>query len=636
VDGEGSSYWDNNLRIIRERYPGLAERLGKSSGGDFAEALRVEAAASGDPTLIIRDIHIHSPRDPVREGRRLAQTLRGGGPVIVLGFGLGYAAEAAAEKAEILVVVERRPELLRRALEIRDLRNWLERRLIFVLGGESGGVGGALELLEGPGVSPEILRNRGLIGLDASWYAGVEEQIRTWVSRDDVNTATLRRFGKRWVRNLAINMEAIRDLPGISRLNGILAGTEIPVFLAAAGPSLDASVPWLARIRERCVVVAVDTSLGRLLGAGVEPDFAVVVDPQYWNARHLDRCRAPRTSLIAESAVYPGVLRDFLAGGQGAAFRRAFLCSSLFPLGRFIENRLDPKGVLGAGGSVSTTAWDFARSLGSPFLWIAGLDLSFPGLKTHFSGALFEERALHRCCRFIPAETHSVRSLRDGLPFKAPAADGGQVLTDRRLSLYAAWFESHFRRYPEIQNRSLAASSLAIPGLPYAPVGELLALPPRRKEIDRLLENVFSSLEAAFSGDREKRAEQYRKARETLLEGLERIRSVAEKAALLAEQGEAACRGGRPAAASILRKLDNANRTITDSEVKDVAGFLFPPMAELEAALKSPPSDPLRRHLELSAGLYRSLENAAAYHIRVLSNSLKIQKQGADTENNGG
>jgi len=41
------------------------------------------------------------PRDPVREARRLAETLdaAGQGPVVVMGFGLGYGAEAAAEKA---------------------------------------------------------------------------------------------------------------------------------------------------------------------------------------------------------------------------------------------------------------------------------------------------------------------------------------------------------------------------------------------------------------------------------------------------------------------------------------------------------------------------------------------------------
>jgi hypothetical protein len=561
--------------------------------------------------MIIGGIHIHSPRDPAREGRRLAETLKGEGAVILLGFGLGYAAEAAAGRGSgrPVVIVERRPEVLRKALETRDLGKLLSgASLIFVLGGDPGGITGTLRLLENaPGnFPPELLRNRGLTGIDGPWYAEVEGHIRTWLSKDAVNAATLRRFGKRWVRNLAVNMEAIRDLPGISRLSGVLGGGDPPpVFLAAAGPSLDETGPFLRDLRERCVVVAVDTALGYLLKAGADPDFTVVVDPQYWNARHLDRAPAPKTCLIAESAVYPSVLRH--------PFGRAFLCASLFPLGRFIENRLDPKGVLGAGGSVATTAWDFARVLGASAVWIAGLDLSFPGFKTHFKGALFEERALAESGRFVPAETRSVRALRDGRPFQAPAAQGGTVLTDRRLSLYSAWFENRFRQYPAVQNYGLSSSALAIAGLRRASVAELLALPPRRDEIDRILGPVFSAPDFFRPEQKEARAAGYRAALEELLSGLARIRDVAGEAAALAETA----RGKPPAGQEILQKLDRAAQAVTDSEVKDVAGFLFPPASELEP----PSSDPLGRYLGLAAATYRSLAEAAEYHLTILKNA---------------
>jgi hypothetical protein len=614
--------WDSNIRIISRDYPGLEEQIRKAKGD---EELRIETAASGDPTLTIRGLHIHSPRDPVREGERAAQGLSGEGPVIILGFGLGYAAEGAAEKApdRPLLIVERHAAILRKALETRDLGKLLTgHKIIFVIGGEPGGVTGALRLMEKmhEGEGPDIIRNRGLINLDEPWYCGVERYIGIWVSRDDVNMATLRRFGKRWVRNLAANREAIRDLPGISPLTGILNRREapgrgiapgsgdIPVFLAAAGPSLDGLVPLLPEIARRCVVVAVDTSQRLLLEAGLDPDFTLAVDPQYWNARHLDRSPAPKTCLIAESAVYPPVLRH--------PFGRVLLCSSLFPLGRFIEDRVDPKGLLGAGGSVATSAWDFARILGASSIWIAGLDLSFPRLKTHFKGAIFEARSLAEAARFAPAETRSFRALRDGRPFRAPAAGGGEVLTDKRLSLYAAWFENRFRQYPQIRNRGLSPEGLALAGLSPAKPEELLALPERRGEINRILEAAFSRIEGEFrrpeaAAQRETR---YREALEALTGGLERIKALAEEAA---EDADRAYRQSSPGK-TILAKLDEVNRAIGGSAVKDVAGFLFPPLAELEADLKSPPSDPLKRHLELSAKLYRSLAEAAEYNLSVL------------------
>jgi hypothetical protein len=559
-----------------------------------------------------------------------------GGPALILGFGLGYAAEAAAERApgRPLVVVERRREILKKALEVRNLDRFLsENRIVFVVGGSGEAVSGALSLFESPGGTgnaPEILRNRALMELDADWYAGIEGRVRAWTSRDDVNAATLRRFGKRWVRNLARNLEAIRDIPGIKRLEGVLAG--VPVFLAAAGPSLDLAGPLLKEIRKRCVIVAVDTSLRFLLSRGLEPDFAVVVDPQYWNARHLDRSVAEHAWLIAESAVYPPVLRH--------PFRGSFLCRSLFPLGRFIEDRVDPKGALGAGGSVATSAWDFARILGAPAVWIAGLDLSFPELKTHFRGALFETRSHAESGRRLPAETWSVRALRDGKPFMAAAAGGGEVLTDSRLSLYAAWFENRFREYPETRSYSLSPGGIAIPGLDLASPEDLLALPERRGEIDRRLEGIsalirrdFFSAEAA-----ERRAERYVSAKSRLLEGLAEIAGEARNAASLAQDSLAALRGdpggkgvsparglGGEEQARLLGKLDAALEAVKNSDVKDVAGFLFPARKadrgrtsagfSVEAGEEA---DPFIRYLKASAGMYQDLAEAAEYQLEVL------------------
>ncbi|MDR2185388.1 MAG: DUF115 domain-containing protein [Treponema sp.] len=652
-----AAFWEKNVRIIRAQYPGLAEQLAASSGPD---GIKLERAASGDPTLIIRGLHVHSPRDPVREGRRLAESLPapppGPPPLIVLGFGLGYAAEAAAEKTpdRPLIIVERRPGVLRQALEVRDLEPFLTgHKLIFILGREpAAGTGAepaavrpggearsAAEALAGAGaagaavtgalglfgkaVPPDLLRNRVLLSLDEAWYAEVERHIKVWSSRDDVNTATLRRFGRRWVRNLAVNLEAIRDLPGITGLAGMLEG-RYPALLVAAGPSLDETGPLLPALRERCLIAAVDTSLRFLLRAGVEPDFTVAVDPQFWNARHLDRLPAPGCCLIAESAVYPPVLRGYRRNSRtGPAFKRALLCSSLFPLGRFIEDRLDPKGILGAGGSVAATAWDFVRLLGPASIWIAALDLAFPDNKTHFSGALFESRSLAEADRFRPAETLSARALRGGLPFRAPAAGGGTVLTDRRLSLYSAWFESRFREYPEPPVFSLSAGGLALAGLKTASAAELLALPPCRDQIDRLLEAAFARIEGAFYSPEEtgRREARYQAALGKLLEGLKLIKDLAEEAAGAAERGLGLPPGGDPE--QLLRRLDRANKAIMESEVKDAAGFLFPPLPELEGGLKTPPSEPLKRHLELSAALYRSLGEAAAYNLEALRSAAR-------------
>jgi hypothetical protein len=341
------------------------------------------------------------------------------------------------------------------------------------------------------------------------------------------------------------------------------------------------------------------------------------VDPQYWNFRHLDRQRTKKTRLIAESAVYPPVLRSLT---ESFAFAGTFLCGSLFPLSRFIEDRVENKGNLGAGGSVATTAWDFARILAPSAIWIAGLDLSFPENKTHFRGALFEDRSLAEAGRFVPTETWSFRALRDGHPFLAKSACGGQTLTDKRLSLYAAWFENRFRSFPDVKNFSLSPDGLAIGGLETAAPEALLALPERRDEIDRRLQAAFDGIEKDFSAPkrRAERAAGYEAAVHTLFEGLKTIKTLAEDAAEAAETALRRARRGRLSPAEqekVLKKLDAANNAIMHSEVKEAAGFLFPDSADLEDGLESPAAETLNRHLEFSAMLYRALAEAVGYNL---------------------
>ena len=624
-------FFSQNMAILQKFNPTLAEELEKPGQGTAPG--EIENAASGAPTVLFRGIYLHSKRDPEREAEKLVEAelkavgIEGEAPAIILGFGLGYTATALSAKlgqhsVRPIIIAEKHREILRKALEYRDLSSLLSRKnVVFVVGGTGEGITGALSLFEStPGLPPAIIQNRALTGLDEDWYSVVEEKIKTWNTRTNVNSATQKRFGKRWVSNLSKNLSVICDIPGISRLEGLLSGEsrgKIPVFLAAAGPSLDTIKPILEKIHERCIIVAVDTNLCFLLSAGIEPDFVVSVDPQFWNFRHLDRAAAPKTCLIAESAVYPPVLRH--------NFGSSFLCSSFFPLGRFIEEKVDPKGELGAGGSVATSAWDFIRFLGASQVWISGLDLSFPALKTHFKGAHFEEKSHGESGRFSPVESWNFRALLNGQPFRTKSGDGGGVLTDQRLSLYASWFENRFYQFPEVKNFTLSGEGLYIKGIEIKKPEDLLALPCRRKEIDILLKNVRDGIKETFFTTRAAnlRAEKYENAQKTLKDGLKEIKSLAEKAAQ--DSGMAASRAkqghlGQKERENVLKKLDDVNETIKNNEVKDIAGFLFPETSQWEAEIKDKHEDSLIRYLEFSALFYNALSEAAEYNLLKLLN----------------
>jgi hypothetical protein len=369
----------------------------------------------------------------------------------------------------------------------------------------------------------------------------------------------------------------------------------------AAGPSLDDVAAILPELARRLVVVCVDTALRTTLRAGVEPDFVIVVDPQYWNARHLDRCQSPGSVLVAEAAVWPAVLRF--------SSRLTALCSSIYPLGRYVEDRLGPpRGALGAGGSVATTAWDFARILGCAPVYMAGLDLSFPGGRTHARASLFEQRSLSDGTRLAPSATAAFQAMRGGRPFQAPSNDGGLVTSDERLSLYSTWFSRKAGAHPEAPTFNLSARGLSIPGLAPASQADLLALPDIRADVDGRLEAAVAEIGGA-DDSAEARAR-------TVLDGLvlelERVAGMAESAVAVA----IAAKGSSGAALErALAELTAIDELVLSSEARDVVGFLIASASEAVGGRARSVDD----SLEHTARLYGLVADSARLHAVNLS-----------------
>jgi hypothetical protein len=338
----------------------------------------------------------------------------------------------------------------------------------------------------------------------------------------------------------------------------------VPAVVLAGGPTLDDLLPLLARIAERALLVSVNTPLAACLAAGVHPDVVAVVDPQYWASRYLDWTSGYRGWLVAEPSTHPRVLR-----GRP---NRVFLASSLFPLGERLEEAVGTKGKLGAGGSVSTAAWDLARLMGARPIHAAGLDLSFPGRRTHCRGTFFVEARRAAAGRTAPLEAWAFAALHEIGLFPAPAAGGGTVPSDRRMLLYRWWFENQLLMHPDLPADTLSDRGAAIAGMrPVAPA-TLLDLPVIRPGI----EAAKRGLEARLDADAQRTPPRLAALRAAIAE----LCGALEGIARLADAGVAANgrlarvleRGADPG--SILAELDRVDRRIMDASSTSIAGFL--------------------------------------------------------------
>ncbi len=591
------SFLEANLASLSTRFPDLAADIARAEEAP----LEAMAAASGEVTARVPGgALLHSSRDPRSEAERLARALlaEGADTAVLPGLGLGYLAEAClAAGAERVIACERGLGPLKAAFRLRDLSRPLkDERLVFAIGGGPEAAVSALEL-SGAALAA-VAEPKSASESDRAWLAAARASCERWIAASRINERTLRRFGRLWVRNLAANLGLWASSCGVERLEGLFSG--IPAIVLAAGPSLDDILPRLGEIRRRALVICVDTALRSVLRMGLEPDFLVVADPQYWNWRHIAGLGSRSAFVVSDATTWPAALRR---PGRGL-----FLGGSLFPLGKRIESFAGRRGMLGAGGSVSTSAWDLARLCGASPIWMAGLDLGFPGGATHARASLFEQRALASGRRLAPAETAQARALIGSECFEARSAEGGKLRSDRRMELYAWWFESRLARPASPPTYSLSPRGLAVPGMPVRAVDDLLGGPELRGDIDEALGRAASFRPPPG-------------APESLAAGLSALRADLAEVQAAAESAARAARLGREElgrgadAGPLLAALDEADRRILSLEARDVAGFLLPPLSEIARRRAGDLAESLRHSEEL----YRGVADSARYHLKVLS-----------------
>ena len=425
----------------------------------------------------------HSFYSPQREASSLVTNTecKEKSTIVFCSFGLGYGVLEACKNfpEKTIILIEPDVNYALFSFFFTDFSElFSHEKLITLFGAETQQV---IQILEQEGFDNcHFIKNQNQIEHEKNYFDAIETLIKRNKQKQQINENTYKRFGQLWIKNTSKNFLQTRENSGINFLKNSAKGKSACVI--AAGPTLANILPYLQEIQKRCILICVDTALKSVLHYGITPEFAVMVDPQYWNARHLDFLDTSKTNLITESAVYPSIF--------SYKWKNIYFTSSIYPLGKVLEKNIFRES-LGAGGSVATTAWDFARFLGCTKIFMAGLDLAYPKNETHIKGSTFEHWAAIKSNYIDNAETKSVSSLFSANPIYKTDYEGNKLQTDSRMNLYAWWFESKCAEFSEIKTFSLSKKSLAIPGINYFSVKELINLPEQEKfNIEKLKDLV--------------------------------------------------------------------------------------------------------------------------------------------------
>ena len=654
------------------RFPALAKMFSLESEKDIPEdiplhllaPLEILPSKQNIPTAKEGGKFLHSAYNPLREAEQAASSAHSSisecSGCLFFSCGLGYAAIEYARlfPNDTIIIAEPDPRYFFTALSLVDFAPLFSHENFIIALGT--GIDSVVSLVEHTsGLKHTALsENQAQSAHAADYFNALRSLIERNKRKVDINASTLEKFSKLWLKNTCRNINYLRDLEGISIFKDSCP-PDLPCLILAAGPSLEEVLPHLAELKKRSLVIAVDTALRACLVSGVEPDFIVLTDPQYYAWRHIGGLKSPSSILITESAAYPAVFRF--------ECKKIVLCASLFPLGSYIESKIGSKGALVAGGSVSTTVWDFARFIGAKEIFAAGLDLGYPDLQTHIRGSTFEEAIHTKSSRLFPAEKQG-----SGLLFGANMSleedySGNKILTDSKMKMFAWWFESKQEEFKDkIQSYSLSEKSLKIPGFKVAEMRELLNRAERLSEKEKFLhkgtfvpksteggtggtpvEGVAENASAVGArgigsdGKAGKTCEtgffatlarvsakavpephspsndsiSFDTALENLKSGLEELYATARKGLRLADDG---IKSSNPQKA--IAELEKIDSQILHSEYKEIASLVFPAEKRLTELFKNLPPlrDEVKNSLQKSKVIYKELMSSITQYQKYL------------------
>ena len=486
-----NSIWNNNIRLFKERFPQLADFYHDiiediTANGDEKDIFSfwtLMTAKNGSLTAQINvNMLLHSSYNPEREGMSTAEQLacKNKETVIFMGAGLGWQFCAMAKlingggmgatvgtcPVKKLILIEPDPVHFFGALFYIDWSAvFAVKQLVLAIGCPADSIIGLLEgnsiNIGNSGVnSAYVYAIPAFIMHARPYFDSVIALIERNRDKNDINAATYKKFEKLWIHNSMKNIEQISRHRTVQQLLDSYKNIAKNFVVVAAGPSLETLLPRMAELKKHSVIVCVETALHALLMAGVQPDFIVITDPQYYAYKHIAGLAAPESILICPLSVYPAVFRF--------KCREIVLCSEMFPVSKYFESKLGYFGDLGAGGSVASSAWNLCCMLGAENIYFAGLDLSYPQGQTHIKGSSAEQTFHTGANRLAPVQKMNSSSRFGANPEYAFDYDGNQVLTDARMKMFAWWFESKITATTNVKTYTLSRASMRIPGVEFA------------------------------------------------------------------------------------------------------------------------------------------------------------------------
>ena len=274
-------------------------------------------------------------------------------------------------------------------------------------------------------------------------YHNFHKGIENFLKRKRINTFTLSRFDRLWMRNILNNFNILINARPVKEL--FKSATGKIALICGAGPSLEADISKIKELRKNIVLIAVDTALIPLISNEIDPDIVLCVDPQSMSRHYTEGYNGKAHFVVDPASCYISLRHIAKLGSE-----RIFYFWSPFVLSHLLFTflNLEP-GKVAFGGSVSTNAYDLAYQMGCNPILLSGHDLTFSNNLAHVRGAALEDLLRLKQNRLFRNELHNYRQLY-ALPLRYLKGDFDedhkQLPTNDKLLIFYQWFNRRFQQ----------------------------------------------------------------------------------------------------------------------------------------------------------------------------------------------
>ncbi|MCL2410335.1 MAG: DUF115 domain-containing protein [Treponema sp.] len=260
-------------------------------------------------------------------------------------------------------------------------------------------------------------------------YVNLFSEVVNFLKRTDAGRRTTKVFGTRWVKNFFNNLEIVKK-------NILYRQTNIPVIVTGAGPGLEQSLEYIAKMQEHCLIIAASSSYMALSSNGIQADIIIATDGGSWALKH----------------IYPVFRNSALPFNKNENIFAVNLCAALpsqnadtpFLImndGSFWQSLIlhelgIPSVIIGQKGTVAACGIELALLLSSGNVYLAGMDFSINDIRTHIKPYAFDCFFEAQSNRFAPFYSKSFK--RSGL-----LKEGGS------LNIYDKWFKTQLQLWPK-------------------------------------------------------------------------------------------------------------------------------------------------------------------------------------------